>query len=117
MRPPKDVREIAVNPAINAIALTGAGIFFLLLGFVPESPLGGPVRYIALLLLLLGIFIGIATIGFYRLQPWSFPLVSFLISGLKGDRAYFKKKLNSPEVRRAFGLSESDSGQEQNKPR
>ncbi len=112
MQRPKDVNEIVVNLAINAIALAGAGGFFLILGLLPDSPLSGPLVYIFILLLLVGIFIGVATVGFYMLQPWSYPLVSLLVSSLKGDRKYFKKKLASPEVRRAFGLSSTDSNQD-----
>ncbi len=107
MKRPDGVTEISTALAINAIAMTFGGLLFLFWYITSPSNAKGGFLVASSCLLVMGVPLGLLTIGFYTLQRWSYPIVKQMIAGpfrLKGMGG-LTEKIKSPEVRRVFGVS------------
>ncbi len=106
------VNELVVWLVLNfAIVwlITIASVFFLLLylsqfGLVELLAEFGQLTFISMCLVALSIFLIVLTRDFYRLRPWTFDYVEFILTWTtaRGLLGYFLERLQQENVRRAF---------------
>ena len=107
MQRPAAVNEVVFPLGLNAVVATCMGatatLYSLFIAFT--NPPGPSIMFIGgLFSLFCGIIMGVITIEFRRLRPWTYSIAKFLLKNMKGG-GNLHKKLDDPEVLQAFGLT------------
>lgn len=111
MRRPKEIRSIIPTLAFHSIGLNGLGLLFLFWGSTSSTPIRSELVLGGGCLLLLGLPLALVSVQFYRLRPWTYPIVKFLVTSPVGLRGAMlsEKPFNSREMLHAFHrLPEAD---------
>lgn len=113
MTRPHEIKEIAEKLNLNASAFLIFGFVFLMIGLF-GSPLFLGGVCIAGPFLVMGMPLIIVSREFSKLRPWTYPVVKALLGpfGLRGTQGR-KKKLDSPDVLRAFGIVKEVSARDE----
>lgn len=109
MKRPAVVDQVTFPLAFSAIGFIGAGASALFVSATTSTTKAGLILICGIAALFFGLLIGVVTIQFRKLRPWTYPIVRILCHrwlGLKGA-AGLDRKLAEPEVMDAFGLKSS----------
>ena len=97
---PQPVKEIARYEAVSSILLVGSGASIIFIRLLTERTLDP----IGCFLFLSGLVSGVLVFSFYRLHRWAYSILRVIIIASGPNILYNRDLINTPEVRRAFGL-------------